>query len=299
MVVSGELDEFRVGDRLCHGTAASDIDPAITGAMQDESRHSDRRQDTADIDIESHLEYSSYGGRAGAEPEVLAPPSLESFVVGERWRPCLDFHRAATIALHPVNEVMMPLDSRRPRIVGRPDPLGISAVQHECRHAIGVGGGEQDAHRAPFGDTEQGGPLRARGVQHGSQIVHALLECWELVHWDSIREPGAALVKEDQTAERRQAGQETLVVRVLPGVFDVRYETRDDLQIQGSVPNDLIRDAVSTASGVPRCRPGSAHPRISFLCWVPYATLLTSALELAVTRPERREPSQRRLAHPG
>src|SRR5260370_31962831 len=124
MVVSGEVAEFRLGDRLCHVTAASDMDPAITGAMQDECGHSDRRQDSADIDIESHLEYSSYGGRAGAEPEVLAPPSLESFVVGGRWRPCLGFHRAAPIALHPGNEVMMPLDGRRPRIVGRPDPLG-------------------------------------------------------------------------------------------------------------------------------------------------------------------------------
>src|SRR5260370_20508114 len=130
MVVSGELDEFRVGDRLCHVTAASDIDPAITGAMQDEGRHSDRRQDSADIDIESHLEYSSYGGRAGAEPEGLAPPSLESFVVGERWRPSLDFHPAAPIALHPVNAVMMPLDTRRPRIVGRPNPLGINVLPH-------------------------------------------------------------------------------------------------------------------------------------------------------------------------
>src|SRR5260370_16911200 len=130
MVVSGELDEFRVGGRLCHVTAASDIDPAITGAMQDECRHSDRRQDSADIDIESHLEYSSYGGRAGAEPEVLAPPSLESFVVGERWRPCLDFHPAAPIALHPVNEVMIPPDSPRPHISRPPTPLPIIDTHH-------------------------------------------------------------------------------------------------------------------------------------------------------------------------
>jgi hypothetical protein len=50
------------------------------------------------------------------------------------------------------------------------------AVEHHGPHALGVGCGEQDAHRPALGDAKQRRAPRVHGVEHGLQVVHAFIQ---------------------------------------------------------------------------------------------------------------------------
>jgi hypothetical protein len=74
-----------------------------------------------------------------------------------------------------------------------------AAVEHQGGGPFRIGGGEQHAHRTTFGHADDGGPLGPYGVEDGPYIVHPLLEGGHL--WHPVREPGAALVEQDQAGK--------------------------------------------------------------------------------------------------
>ena len=92
--------------------------------------------------------------------------------------------------------VAKPVSGRGPAIVGRLGGPGHGAVEHQSAHTIGVCGREQHAHRPTLGNPEERRPLRPRGVHHCPNVVDPLLEGRHLA--DRVREPGAALVEDDQ-----------------------------------------------------------------------------------------------------
>src|SRR4029453_1542874 len=93
------------------------------------------------------------------------------------------------------------LAGRRPRILCVTNPLGVGAVHYQGGGSRGVRRGEERGHRPTLGDAEQGSPRRARGLQHGADVIHSLLQSRKSVLGDAIRQPGATLVEGDQSTE--------------------------------------------------------------------------------------------------
>ena len=80
------------------------------------------------------------------------------------------------------------------------------AVQRERLNALGIGRGEQDAHRAALGDAEQRCGVDPDRIHHGVQVVHPLVEWRHVSH--RIGQPGAALVPHDQPGPAGEAFDE-------------------------------------------------------------------------------------------
>jgi hypothetical protein len=128
--------------------------------------------------------------------------------------------------------------------------VGVGSVEDEGPAPVGVGRGEQHAHRAAVGDAEHGGALAAGGVHDGAHVVHALLERRDAP--EPVGEPGAALVEQDEPAEAREPGQEMRQRRIVPGEVDVRDEPRHEDEIERPLAQHLIGDANLAAPGVAR-----------------------------------------------
>jgi hypothetical protein len=56
------------------------------------------------------------------------------------------------------------LGGRSPRVVGGADALGVGADHDERERLLGIGRGEEAAHRAALGDAAQRRALGAHGV---------------------------------------------------------------------------------------------------------------------------------------
>jgi hypothetical protein len=61
---------------------------AIFGAVQDQSRNSNRRQDRTNIDLVVHAQYSHCRAEAGGLPLKARPPFTRGCIIGERLREC-------------------------------------------------------------------------------------------------------------------------------------------------------------------------------------------------------------------
>jgi hypothetical protein len=75
--------------------------------------------------------------------------------------------------------------------------------------ATKVGGGEQHAHRATLGESEEDRALRTEVVHHGADVVHPPLERGDAA--GSIGQALASLVKRDDASERRKTAQEARI----------------------------------------------------------------------------------------
>ena len=71
VVVAGELDELRAGDLCSEVPPLLDVDVVVAGAVEDERRRVDRREDVPDVDLRVHAQQSGGGAGARAEPQVL------------------------------------------------------------------------------------------------------------------------------------------------------------------------------------------------------------------------------------
>jgi hypothetical protein len=85
-------------------------------------------------------------------------------------------------------------------------------------------------------------------------VVHALLEREDLRA--AVRHASAALVEQNEAAERSEPADERSVLRGLPGCLDVRHVARNPEQIERAIANDLIGDVNVIAPDVTgrRCR---------------------------------------------
>ena len=111
--------------------------------------------------------------------------------------------------------------------------------------ALGIGGGEQDAHRPALRESEQRGALRAGGVHHRADVVHAILQ--RRRRGDRVGKPRAALVEQDQPRERGELVEEARDPRVRPLQVQVRDEARHEHEVERTVADDLVGDVDLTA----------------------------------------------------
>ena len=125
-------------------------------------------------------------------------------------------------------------------VVRRPGAAGIGPVQHESRGALGVGGGEEQRHRAALGDAEEGGPLDSDRIHDGPHVVHAVLE--RVDPGDPVGEPRAPLVEADEPREGAQPLEEVSRPRVLPLVFEMGHEAGDEDEVDRPGARDLVGD---------------------------------------------------------
>ena len=126
-------------------------------------------------------------------------------------------------------------------IVGGLEPPRACAVEDQADAALGVGGREQRRHRTALGRAEQDRALGADGVHHRQHVVHPLLE--RLRGRDRVRQPAAALVEDDQPAERGEPPQEVRGRRVLPVLLDVRQPLRHQDHVDVAFADHLVGDA--------------------------------------------------------
>ena len=111
---------------------------------------------------------------------------------------------------------------------------------------------EEDAHVAALRHAEDGGAVGIRGIQHGADVVGALLEGGRPLVRHAIRQARPALVEQDEPREGREAFVETRDRRILPAKLDVADPAGREEQIEGAVTDDLVRDVQSAALRVAR-----------------------------------------------
>src|SRR5438445_1258787 len=96
-------------------------------------------------------------------------------------------------------------------------------------HSLRVRRGEQARHRRAFRDSKDRGSLAAHRIHHRADIVRALLKGRDIV-W-TVREPGPALTKPDEPAERTEASDEPRLGGEIPVKIAGRYGPPNPNQI--------------------------------------------------------------------
>ena len=175
----GELDELRAGDLRCEIPALRDVDVVVAGAVEDERRDPDRRQDVPDVDVRVHAQEGRGRPGARAAPEVLLEVPHELLVADAAGRVVLDVLRpkVTPVPLDVRRGLLAVLGRRRPGIVVvRVAALREAAERDQRGRPLGIGRGEEHAHVPALGVPEERGPLRADRLEHGADVVHPLLE---------------------------------------------------------------------------------------------------------------------------
>jgi len=198
VVVALELHVGRARDALGHVAGAFDRQAPVARPVDDQRRGLHGGKDVSDIDRPVHHCERLGGARACAHPQVGGPPARERRVVHAARRPDRQADRAAPVAPHLVHERLVLIRSSGPGLIRRPEPAGVRTHHDQRRGPLRVGGAEEQAHRPAFGAPHQGGAFRADRVHHGAHIVHPLVERRKLGVRDTVGEPGAAFVEEDQ-----------------------------------------------------------------------------------------------------
>ena len=231
--------------------AGAPVDDPVAVPVEDERRNMDRGQDGSHVDVQEHLEDLLDHRRARGGALQTGGELRRLGIVREARSEELD---------HPLR-VLPPvggdelggglakrLRGRGPGIVGRLGGAPHRAVEHQSSHALGVSGREQDAHRPALGDPEKGRPLGPRGVHDRPDVVDPQLERRHL--GDGVRQPGAALVEDDQARERAEPLEEASERRRLPLEFEMGGEAEDEDHVDRPVADDLVGDRGVAGLGV-------------------------------------------------
>ncbi len=260
VVVAREENQFRSGDPLGEVAGLFRAHDPVSGPLQDERGNPDRGQDGPDVDLGVHPDQAQRRLRTRALHEVRRPEPHEALIAHGARGAGRAAHRSAPVLLDLPEERGQILIGLAPRVVGRALPARVAPVHDERHRPVGVGGGEQGAHRPALGDAEERRALRADGVQHRADVVHPQLERRQLPVGNAIGQTRASLVEQDQPGERREPREEPRVRRFLPVQSDVGDPAGDVDQIERAVPDDLIRDVGIAALGEPRLRPLHRRP---------------------------------------
>ena len=144
-------------------------------------------------------------------------------------------------------------------IAGIVDKSGEAPEEDDARDALGVGGGEQDAHRAALGESEERRALRTDFVHDRANVVHPLLERGDAGR--SIGQSLAPLVERDDAGKRRKTAQEARISNHFMREFDMRNAARDQDDVDGPAPHCLISDVEFIARASKTCATsGSQDP---------------------------------------
>ena len=155
----------------------------------------DRREDRAQVGLRDHLDQLARHPRADRRALHPPPPLGELAVAHLTGRKHRQQRALAPVMLDRVEHLLVDLGVQRaPR-------LGGDRRQDERRHPVGVSRREQ--RREPeVARSPQRRALDAGGVEHGSEVVHLLLERRRAR--DGVREPRAAAVEQHEAREGRQ-----------------------------------------------------------------------------------------------
>jgi hypothetical protein len=144
MIISRQFEQSRSRNMLGKKASMFDADKRVPRAMDDQSRHVDRGQNIADIDLADHPHDRQSSRRARAKSLEAAPPLLQGCVVRARRRP----HRQTAAA--PPGFLYIAEESFQSR-GGNPGGTGKSAVEHQRLTSLGIGCGKQGRQRTAFG----------------------------------------------------------------------------------------------------------------------------------------------------
>src|SRR6266545_7499610 len=169
MIVSRKLDKFGAGDPGRDVAPFLDVDVEIAGAMEDERRNADRRQDAADIDLRIHAQQRHRRTRARGPSPVRGKAAPKCFVAYLARNVVVEIHQVAPLALDELVLLLALFRRRRPRVVGTPGTLSIGIRHHERRGPLWEGRREQGAKVAALGHAEEGRALGANLVHHHAQ----------------------------------------------------------------------------------------------------------------------------------
>ena len=262
VVAARELHDARAGDsRADHGRLVRRRHQVLAGGsprcgavtetcvlpVEDERRDMDGREHRADVDLAVHPMQRDRCARARRVAEERAPPLPVTLVARQARRRDRRVDR--------VRPAVFDLPERLLELLARDHPSsgpGERAVEHECERPLGMGRGEQRAHRAALGDTEQRRALGARRVHHRANVADPLLEDRKLVHRHPVGETHAALVEQQQPRERGEAVEEPSLSRILPGELDVTHPTGNEDEVDRPLAEDLVGDVDVAALRVPR-----------------------------------------------
>jgi len=216
---------------------------AIAIRLQHERGHAHERKNGPHVDERVHPHERGGGARARAAPLVRGEPLGQLGVPRRARRVEAHVSRAAPLALglhdsgHPV------VERGCPGIVVGSQSLRERPVRDEGARALRIRRREDDGHTSAFGMAEQRGALAADRVHHGAHVVHAHFDGRQVRDIDAIRQPRAALVEEDEPAERRKVAERSGLPGLFPHQLDVRHEARHVDEIERPIADDLVRDA--------------------------------------------------------
>ena len=155
------------------------------------------------------------------------------------------------------NRLIHELSRKSSRVVFAPSGARPSFRDRERGRSLGMRRREHERHRCAVAEDRR--PIGPGGIHHHTDVVHPLLERRQRAQRYGIGDPRAALVKHDQTTERRQPSEKPLDERLLPPHRDIRHPVRDENEIERSLADHLISDGALGCS-CEMCLGLHAHP---------------------------------------
>ncbi len=116
----------------------------------------------------------------------------------------------------------------------------VRAEENESLCALGIGGSEEDRHRAALEVPEERGALAPDRVHDRAHVVHPRFQVRDAAL--PVGEARTALVQADESRERRQPLEERRVARLLPVELEVADEPGDEDEIERAVAGHLVGD---------------------------------------------------------
>src|SRR5437016_5450939 len=292
-----QLDVFRTRKMLCEVARVSDLDPSVTGAMQDEDGQVEHRQLVTHVHRGVHAHYISGHRRARRHAQISGKPGPVPLVVAWNRRSSPPFTGGPGSA-HARQEGLQLRRFQAPGVVGAGQAACPGAVEDQRAGPLGVRPGKEQAEGSAFRHSEDRGRARVGGIHYGADVVHPLFHAWNCRY--RIGEACASLVEEDEARERGEAGKKPRVAWLFPRDLHVRDEAGHHHQVDRTVADDLMRDADLPALGIPRLwtpEPQCAHACLSSSSWQKYAADAVSSQRpsllvhhVALLRPSSAEP---------
>ncbi len=250
-----QLDEPRPRDRLGELAPLSHGDHEIPGAVQDERRDMDRRKHRLPVDLEAEAHQRPSAPRTERRARQPQESTAGRLVADEARRPEREAHSLrAPFGFDPVQ-----CDLLGVREAGEQPGVGLElaerAEQDQAERSLRERRGEQPRHRTAPERAEQDGALGPSGVHHRPEVLHPVLHRRQRLGRHRVGQSGAGLVEQDQPRPLRQAVEEPREGWDVPREIEVRPRAGRQNQIEGALPDDLVRDVQ-----VPRLR--VSRPRI-------------------------------------
>ena len=231
----------------------------LAGTAEDERRHADRVEDLPDVGFVEHPEGGHCVARAGRRTHVREVPVRHRLDRRDPERkPKGVGRRAVWRSPTRVDRLQLLLELVRtdaPRVVGSPGDPGSCVAEHQRDRPRRMRSREQAAERTAVGERDDRRPLAAGVVEHGAEVVDALLHRREPIAAQPIGQPRAPVVEADDTAvagetvdERRHHREPTEDLElgdVRPDQHHVCSSTRPDHLVgQMDVAVSRVPDAV-------------------------------------------------------